>query len=193
MGVWAYGRRVARNGHVVWEKNHYSVPFAHIGTKVDLRTTDRVLQVYRGQQRLSSHLLLPQGSANEYRTNDADLPAGGRYQRWDAARVRDWAERIGPSAVIVVNRIFESVPIEEQGLNAALAVLRLSRRFSAERVESACRIALAGPVRSPRYVHLQPLLATGQDRAAGLRPPREEPAEHGGYVRGADYYAGGTK
>lgn len=188
---WAYGRRVARNGHVIWEKNHYSVPFAHIGTKVGLRITDRVLQVYRGQQRLSSHLLLPAGSANEYRTNDADLPAGGRYQPWDAARVRDWAERIGPSAVIVVNRIFESVPIEEQGLNAALAVLRLSRRFSAERVESACQIALAGPVRSPRYAHLQPILTTGQDRADGLRPPREEPAEHGGYVRGADYYAAG--
>lgn len=188
---WVYGRRVARNGHVAWEKNSYSVPFAHIGTKVDLRITDRTLEAYRGHERLSSHLLLPEGSANEYRTNDADLPAGGRYQRWDPPRVRDWAERIGPSAVIVINRIFESVPIEEQGLNAALAVLRLSRRYSAERVEAACRIALAGPVRSPRYAHLQPILTTGQDRADKLRPSREEPAEHGGYVRGADYYAGG--
>ena len=94
--------------------------------------------------------------------------------------------------MLVVNRFFESVPIEEQGLNAALAVLRLSRRFSAERVEAACRIALVGTVRAPRYAHLQPILTTGQDRADGLRPPREEPAEHGGYVRGADYYAGST-
>jgi len=85
------------------------------------------------------------------------------------------------------------VPVDEQGLDAALAVLRLSRRYSAERVEAACRLALAGPVRSPRYAHLQPVLATGQDQAAGLRPPREEAVEHGGYVRGADYYAGGAK
>jgi transposase len=190
---WAYGRRVGRNGHVVWERNYYSVPFAHIGTNVDLRITDRMLQVYRGQERLTSHLLLPAGSANEYRTNDADLPAGERYRPWDAPRVREWAERIGPSAVVVVNRIFESVPVDEQGLDAALAVLRLSRRYSAERVEAACRLALAGPVRSPRYAHLQPVLATGQDQAAGLRPPREEAVEHGGYVRGADYYSGGTK
>lgn len=190
---WAYDRRVGRNGHVVWEKNFYSVPFAHIGTKVDLRITDRVLQAYRGQERLSSHLLLPVGSVNEYRTNDADLPAGGRYHPWDAARVRDWAERVGPAAVTVVNRVFESVPIAEQGLDPALAVLRLSRRFSAERLEVACGLALAGPVRSPRYGHIQPLLATGQDKSAGLRPPREEPAEEGGYVRGADYYAGGAR
>ncbi|MEE1622499.1 Mu transposase domain-containing protein, partial [Zafaria sp. J156] len=190
---WVYGRRVARNGHVAWEKNHYSVPFAHIGTTIDLRITDRMLEVYRGVERLSSHLLLPAGSANEYRTNDADLPAGGRYQPWDAPRAREWAGRIGPSAVVVVNRIFESVPVEEQGLDAALAVLRLARRYSAERVEAACRIALGGRIRSPRYAHLQPLLATGQDQAPRLRPPRDEPAELGGYVRGADYYAGGAK
>ena len=95
--------------------------------------------------------------------------------------------------MIVVNRIFESVPVDEQGLDAALAVLRLSRRFSAQRVEAACRLALAGRVRSPRYVHLQPILATGQDKTAQLRAPRTEPPEEGGYVRGADYYAGGAQ
>ena len=190
---WVYGRRVQRNGHVVWEKNYYSVPVAYIGTSVDLRITDRVLQIYSGQQRLSSHLLLPEGSANQYRTNDADLPSGERYQPWDAPRVREWAGRVGPSMTVVVNRIFESVAVDEQGLNAALAVLRLTRRYSAERVEAACRIALAGPVRSPRYVHLHPLLATGQDQMARLRPQQEEPVEESGFVRGADYYAGETK
>ena len=85
------------------------------------------------------------------------------------------------------------MPVAEQGLDPALAVLRLTRRYSAERVEAACLIALAGPIRSPRYAHLQPILATEQDKAAGLRPPREEPVEHGGFVRGADYYAGDAK
>lgn len=104
-----------------------------------------------------------------------------------------WAEWIGPAAQIVTDRIFESVPIDEQGLDAALAVLRLSRRYSAERVEAACALALTGRVRSPRYAHVQPILATGQEKTAALRPPREEPDEVGGYVRGADYYARGAR
>lgn len=54
------------------------------------------------------------------------------------ARVRERAGRIGPAAVIVVNRISESVPVDEQRLDEALAVLRVSRRYSAERVEAAC-------------------------------------------------------
>ena len=94
-----------------------------------------------------------------------------RYQQWDAARIRQWAERIGASTLVVINRIFESVAIDEQGVNPALAVLRLSRRSTADRVEAACRITLAGPVRSPRYAHVQPLLATGQDQDQ-TRPDR---------------------
>ena len=190
---WLYGRRVGRNAHVVFERNFYSAPLAHIGTKVDVRITARTMEIYRGTERISSHLLLPEQTSGQYRTNDADLPAGERYQQWDAPRVRQWAERVGPAAVIVVNRIFESVPVDEQGLDAALAVLRLSRRFSAERVEAACALALTGPVRSPRYAHIQPILVTGQDKTAALRPAQEAPAEVGGYVRGADYYAGGTR
>ncbi|MDV8001435.1 IS21 family transposase [Rhodococcus sp. IEGM 1408] len=191
---WMYGRRVGRNGHVAWARNYYSAPYPNVGAKVDLRITDTMLEIYRGQQRLTSHLLLPETVVNEYRTNDADLPAGPKYRQWDQPRTREWAERVGPSAVIVTDRIFESVPVAEQGLNPALAVLRLTRRYSAERVEAACRIALAGPIRSPRYAHLRPILETGQDKPAaptgraGGRPPAEET---GGYVRGADYYAAG--
>lgn len=98
--------------------------------------------------------------------------------------------------MVVVERIFESVPVAEQGLDPALAVLRLTRRYSAERVEAACRLALTGRVRSPRYAHLRPILETGQDKTSGRTPSSgaataEEP---GGYVRGGAYYAaGGTR
>lgn len=94
----------------------------------------------------------------------------------------------------VVDRILEPVPVVEHGLNSTLAALRLTRRYSVERVEAACQLALAGAIRSHRYAHLRPILETGQDklgnaagRAAGA-PPAEE---SGGHVRGADYYAAG--
>ncbi|MGP5733043.1 IS21 family transposase [Arthrobacter rhombi] len=187
---WAYGRRVARNSYVSWQRNFYSVPFAHTGARVDLRVTASMLEIYRDHERLTSHRLVEPGAVNQYRTNEADLPEDRRWREWDGARVRGWAERIGPGAVAVIERIFESVAMEEQGLDAALAVLRLSRRYSASRVEAACLLALRGQIRSPRYAHLRPILETRQDQAA---PPQDArgPAEAGGYVRGADYYAGG--
>ena len=192
---WVTGRRVQKNGHVVWEKNFYSVPYAHIGQAVDLRITAQLIEVYRNHERLTSHVLLGEHVANEYRTNDADQPQGEKYWEWDTVRIRAWAERVGPNMVTVVKRIFESVAVEEQGFNAALAVLRLTRRYSSERVEHACQIALESRVRSPRYAHLQPILETRQDRPGTRRVPRfeltEPDPEPDGYVRGADYYAGG--
>lgn len=192
---WVYGRRVQKNGHVAFEKNFYSVPYRHIGRSVDLRITDSMVEVFAGQDRLTSHLLAPMGMVNEYRTHDSDLPGGPRYRQWDAERVREWAGRIGESTTTVVNRIFESVPVDEQGLDAALAVLRLTRRYSAARVEAAAGKALASRVRSPRYAHLRPILETNQDHpGAGPWPePAAVGAEPAGYVRGADYYAGGAR
>lgn len=194
---WVYGRRVGRDGHVVWEKNHYSVPYPHVGEMVDVRVTSRMIEIYQGGDRIASHLLTPTGVTGEYHTRDSDLPDGPKYQEWDAPRVREWAIRIGAHTTTVVNRIFASVPVEEQGLNAALAVLRLTRRYSSSRVERACEIALASRVRSPRYAHLQPILETRQDET-GKRHPKfsatlagaSEPAAPAGYVRGAAYYGG---
>ncbi len=192
---WVYGRKVQRNGHVVFERNFYSVPFANIGRTVDLRVTDTTVEVFAADQRLTSHLLAPTGVVNEYRTHDADLPDGPRYQQMDPERAREWAARIGEHTTVVVNRIFESVPVEEQGLGAALAVLRMTRRYSAARVEAAAGIALQSRVRSPRYAHLRPILDSNQDKG-GRRQPRFEPSDWEkpvGYVRGADYYAGDAR
>lgn len=190
VATWVNGRTVARNGHVTHAGNFYSVPFALIGTKVDLRLTDRVLEAYQGSERVASHLLAVAGAKNQYITRDPDQPHGAGYQPWDQDRVLAWARRIGPATVIVIQRVFESVAIPEQALDPALAILRLSRRFSADRVEAACALALRGRIRSPRYAHLQPILATGQDKTLGAPPPVESP---GGFVRGGDYYTGGAK
>lgn len=193
---WAYQRRVARDGHVVWDKNHYSVPYQHVGETVDLRITTSTVEVYQGGDRIASHLLAPIGVTGEYRTRDSDLPDGPRYREWDRGRVEEWAARIGPSTMMVVARIFESVPVAEQGINPALAVLRLTRRYSATRVEAACALALGGRVRSPRYAHLQPILESRQDETGQKRSPRFEPvtpakpAAPAGYVRGSAYYEG---
>lgn len=189
---WVYGRRVARNSHITWAKNYYSVPYTHVGEKVDVRITARMVEIYRDHQRLSSHHRLPATAVNQYATNHADLPPGPGYQQWDQDRVRAWAARIGTNTQDVVDRIFASVVVAEQGLNPALAVLRLSKRYSHQRVEAACALALNSRVPSPRYADLRPILESGQDKAGALATA-EDAADTGGYVRGADYYAGGTK
>lgn len=98
--------------------------------------------------------------------------------------------RVGPSCAEVVERIFHAVEFEEQGFNAALAVLRLSHKYSPPRLERACSMALATGKRSPRYRDVEPILKANQDKLADARAvddggPGEDEA---GYVRGAGFY-----
>lgn len=64
---------------------------------------------------------------------------------------------------------------------------------SADRVESACCISLSGAIRSPCYVHINPILVTGQDIPARHSKSSQVPADEGGFVRGADNSVGGAK
>lgn len=188
--TWEYDRKVQRNCHVAYKRNFYSVSHLHVGEKVDLRVTDKTLEVYMGGERLATHRLLPPYVVNEYSTVDAHMPKSHAFQDWDAGRIRRWALRVGPCCAGVVERIFQSVRFEEQGYNPCLAVLRLTHRYPSERVERACGMVLESGVRTPKYAHIKPILETGQDKAREEGDGDEGGGGGRGYVRGADYYGG---
>ena len=90
----------------------------------------------------------------------------------------------------MVDRIFESVRIQEQAYNSVLAVLKLEKTYSGEALESACRKALE-LLHSPRYRHLKPILS--HPITQNIEQQEAAPAEDGkGLVRGASYYGGGN-
>lgn len=110
-------------------------------------------------------------------------------------RMLSWAATIGPYTNDVIARVFRSVQIKEQGYNAALAILRLSKGYPKDRFEAACRIAL-GQASSPRYRLIQAILINNQDlirRDQEAIPKENSQAteESGAFIRGAAYYGGG--
>ena len=144
------------------------------------------LKIWADGTRVSSHPLLPAYVRNRYSTNANDLPEKAKWRQWDRTGAANWANRIGPSCSSVIERIFESVRFDEQGLGAALAVLRLAKPYSNQRLEAACRIALQS-THSPRYRQLKPILANQLDQA-GDDAGTEEAGTSTGFVRGGDYY-----
>ena len=189
----AHGRRVQANGHVAWARNWYSVPYAHVGSTVDLGIGASTLEVRHGNTRPCTHRPLPATAANRWSTNETDLPGKGVWRQWDRKRCEQWAKRIGPDRAMVVGRPFAMERLDDQAVEPALAVLRLSKRYSAQRLENACSLALQS-VASPRYAHIGPILESGQD-IAGEIP--DDAGDHGadggddgaGWVRGGDCYA----
>jgi hypothetical protein len=121
ISTWTYGRKAGRNGHVVWAKNFYSVLFTHIGAHVDLRVTDTMMEIYRGDERLTSHLLLLDRSTESMRTMLLELMER-RYGETSTVfctqySQKDWPQRLGSGvhADAIMDRIIHNTIWVETG------------------------------------------------------------------------------
>ena len=191
---WVYDRSVNLDFHVVYKKNRYSCPYQYARKKVDLRVTDTAVEIYHKGERLTTHNRFPDYAINKYSTHEEDMPPAFRnIVEWDDERIRNWAASIGKSTRMVIDRIFGSVSIKEQGYNPCLAVLRLSRTYTDARLETACELAISRGIKVPRYRHLKAILSANQDiiykeQQNAPSSPEDSPS---GYLRGSDYYRKG--
>lgn len=189
IATWVYGRSVNVDFHVAFEKNRYSCPYQYARKTVDLRVTDTTVEIYHKGERIATHTRFAAGRKNQYSTHPEDMPEKFKVTPWDDVRIKNWASAIGPYTAQVINKIFNLVSLKEQGYNPSLAVLRLSRKYSDDRLEAACELALNRGIKSPRYHHLQSILASDQDKLyleSKLSARKDDSSM--GYLRGSDYY-----
>jgi len=180
---------VQYNYHITVDKQNYSVPFEYIKRKVDVRLTGNVIEVFSDGDRICSHKRL-HGRPNQYSTTEAHMPPNHqKYAQWNAERFRSWASKIGTNTLSVVEVLLAANKVEQQGYKACMALLKLSDKFTSERLEAACTKALTYTPR-PNYKSIAAILNSGQDKPS--EPPSYKPNTHG-FVRGSDYYKGGSE
>lgn len=172
-------------------KNHeIQGPCIHLGKKVDIKAMDSRIELYINGERVKTHEAFGPSVKNKYKTDPEYMPKEGQYQEWTEERIIGWASSIGVHTLLVVRKVFDSVDVKEQGFNPALSIIRLGRKYTDERLETACRIALEHGFRSPRYAHLNSILSSNQDEVylAELAKAKQEPAQVTTFTRGVEYY-----
>ena len=178
---------VAYNYHISVDKMFYSVPYEYVKRQVDVRLTSRTIEVFLNEERIASHAR-KHGHPGQYSTLPEHMPEDHRkYTQWNSERFLSWARGIGGNTLTVVKAILESRKIEQQGYRACMALLKLSDKYSAARLEAACKRALTYTA-SPSFKSIQTILATGQDNL-----PEEKPRDTSsdfGFTRGSEYYGG---
>lgn len=185
---WFYSRKVQLNCHITYLKNWYSVPYAYVGKLVDIKVTNTTLSIYYQNKRLNIHRLYPEYVSNKYSTYEQDMPESVKVSEWDDERIKKWASKIGPNTRKVIDIIFDRCIIKEQGYNPAMSVLHLSDKYSNERLELSCKIALR-KYPSPRYKHLNVILSNNQDLEINQKTTNKE-IKATGHLRGAEFYGG---
>jgi transposase len=170
--------------HIEVEGSYYSVPYKLIGKRVDVRLTSEVVEILLNSKRIASHIR--SHKRGTYSTVHEHRPKSHqRYLEWTPSRIIAWAKETGEAAAELTQKIIESKPHPEQGYRACLGIVRLSKRYGKERVEAACRRALASG--AVRYKSVRSILETGLDSS-----PLEESVEptliYHENLRGSNYY-----
>jgi transposase len=180
---------VQYNCHVSVDGQNCSVPYSHIKRKVDVRSARNTVEIFCDGERVCSHVKLC-GRSGQYSTQESHMPQSHRqYAKWDGGRFRKWAAKIGANTSETVESMLSAHKVEQQGYRSCMALLKLSDKFTPERLEAACGVALTY-TRNPSYKTVQSVLSSGRDKA-GMEPVSRPPAS--GFTRGAGYYGRGRE
>lgn len=171
--------------HVDVDGHYYSVPYRLIGQRVTARFTRTSVEIFHKSQRVATHIRSTQKGSHttvfEHRP-----PAHQELQQWTPERIASWAGSIGPNCQAAVRAIMASRPIPEHGFRPCLGVIRLGKRYSYERVDSACERALK--LNIVGYRHIENMLKNGRDQLPVHTSPAGVAVGTHDNVRGAEYY-----
>lgn len=152
---------VGKNYHVRYKDHFYSVPFAYVGKRVKIRRCGSMVEIMHDGQILTRHLY----STEKYRytTKNEHMPQSHQFVKgltpgWIIAQ----AAQIGQNTVDVISAIMQRSEHVQQGFNAALGVLRLSKAYPKERLEAACGRCMH--YRMPTYRALKSVLQNNLDK-----------------------------
>jgi transposase len=174
------------NYHISIDGMLYSIPYEYIKRKVDVRVTDKTIEIFYNHNRIASHRRL-HGRKGQYDTIVEHMPEDHqKYLEWNGDRFRKWAERIGNNTYKVVDAILTSKRVEQQTYKGCMGLLKLADKYSVKRLEAACEKALSYTA-TPSYKSIKNILTAGQDKSISEEQPESTQNKYG-ITRGAGYY-----
>jgi transposase len=176
--------RVNIDYHIEFEKHYYSVPYTLIHKEVYVRATQSIVEVFHNNRRVASHRRVK--SPGRHTTLSEHMPAAHQnYLEWSPERLTRWTQKIGPHTTQLFQVLLDSRQHPQQAYRSCLGLLRLGSRFGEERLEAACRRALAAGIHS--YKGVKNILDAKLDQVEPEEPSALVPQTHEN-VRGQTYY-----
>jgi len=179
-GEWK-SAKVHPDYHIEVARAYYSVPYALIGARVDVRVSAHGIEIFHGGKLVAAHARA--GERGQRFTRRAHRPAihvAVIEQTLERALVR--ATQIGAATAELIRQQALRRAHPEETLRSAQGILRLAHDFSASELETACERALL--LRSYSYRAVRTLIQSPASAAprAALNLPHEN-------LRGPGYFA----
>ena len=172
--------------HVQVDWHYYSVPYRLTQQLIEVRLSARSVELFHKGRRVAAHAR--SRIKGGFTTDPGHRPkAHEKHLDWTPSRLIRWARDLGPQCGQAITHILESKPHPEQGYRSCQGILRLAKGYGQERMEAACRRALA--LDAVNYPSIASILKTKLDQQP-LPEPEEgpPPIAHHDNIRGQAYY-----
>jgi transposase len=168
--------------HIEFEGHLYSVPFTLIHQKVDIRATERMVEIFFQGKSVAIH---PRNfRPGRYSTLREHMPANHQFMEdINSERLIEWANSIGPQTTILVKATLQSRPFPQQAYRSCLGILGLAKKYNPSLLEQACQSVFEAKEFSYKAVAQEVVYLQKQ-----TTPPPVETLPTHENIRGAEYY-----
>ena len=133
--------KVHQDHHIQCQQSLYSVPSSLCppGQQVEVRVDSKLVRIYHRGQLIKTHVRQPKGGRS---TDNADYPVElSAYTTRAPDGIKASAKELGPSVAEFADRLFDG-PLPWAKVRQGHKLLRLGERYTAQRLDAACRRAL---------------------------------------------------
>ena len=171
--------------HIEVHRHYYSVPHALIKKKIDVRITNNTIECFYKSKRVASHIR--SHHKGRHSTVKEHMPKSHqKWAEWTPQRFVRWAAKIGPHTQSLIENVLNSRAHPQQGFRSCLGILRLAKGYGNDRLEAACRRAVA--IGGTSYRSVESILKHNLDqKPLPDQSCKNPPIEHIN-IRGARYY-----
>ena len=176
--TWKHAR-VNIDYHMEVERHYYSVPYYLVRKEVEVRVTEKLVEVFFEGKRVASHVR--SRVPYQHTTLFEHMPPEHQAVRpWTRERFESWSRGVGAETQSFVDMLFARKAHPEQAFRAILGLQRLAKKYGSTRLENAClranhyKLSTMGSVRS--------ILETAKDKVpltSDQDTTLDEPILHG--------------
>jgi transposase len=133
--------RVHIDYHVEFDKHLYSVPHTLIHQEVEIRATERMVEIFAHGKSVAVH---PRNfHRGRFSTLCEHMPANHQFvEKVNAEQLVAWATKIGPHTAALVSATLQSRPFPQQAYRSCLGMLSLAKKYHHAFLEQACQTTL---------------------------------------------------
>lgn len=133
--------RVHIDYHIEFDKHLYSVPHTLIHQEVEVRATERMVEIFSQGKAIAVH---PRNfHPGRFSTFREHMPANHQFiEKVNTEQLIEWANTIGPHTAALVSATIQSRPFPQQAYRSCLGMLNLAKKHNQGLMEQACQSIL---------------------------------------------------